>query len=120
MISDGEPTDGDPSKDLSGLREAGITIVACFVTNEDVTEPRTLVSSPDNGWGAGTRLMWDIASALDLSSPFARYLVEHGWTVAEGSRLFVQVNHSAVLKEFVSAVAVQSDGYAATLAPKGR
>jgi hypothetical protein len=113
-------TKGDPSHDFARLREAGVTIVSCFVTNEDVAEARTLIGLPDPGWSNGTRLMWEIASALDFTTPFAHHLVENGWNLKEGSKLFVQANHSEVLKEFVSAVAVQSESGAAALGPKGR
>ena len=120
VISDGEPTDGHPNKDFLILKEAGVIVASCFVTDNDITEPRTLISSPDMKWPNGTRLMWDIASELDTSQPFAHYLIEHGWKVPKGSRLFIQVNHSEVLNEFVCAVTVQSQGHAALFIPKGR
>jgi hypothetical protein len=103
LLSDGEPTDGDPLPDLTAIRAAGVTIVSCFVTSRDVADPRVLRSAPDRTWPEGARLMFEAASALDDEGEFAAYLLRQGWRTEKGARLFVQANHSDVLEEFVRA-----------------
>ena len=43
VISDGEPTDGDPREYIEKVRNSNVTVIACFVTDDDVTEPKKLV-----------------------------------------------------------------------------
>jgi hypothetical protein len=101
VISDGAPTDGDPRDAFDAIRQSGVNIVACFVTDEDIADPRALRGSSLPGWPDGARLMWEIASPLDESSQIAHYLLAHGWSLEPNARLFVQANHSDVLAEFV-------------------
>jgi hypothetical protein len=104
IISDGEPTDGDPQPHFKTLSDAGVTIVSCYVTNRDVADPRILLASSDPTWETGAKLMFEAASPLDENGQFASYLLRHGWTIEKNARMFVQINHSDVLEEFVSAV----------------
>lgn len=101
VISDGMPTDGDPREPLQELRDSGVSVVACFVTSDDIASPRVLHGAPVSSWPEGARLMWDISSPIDESGPAARYLLSNGWSIEPNARLFVQANHSDVLKEFV-------------------
>lgn len=120
VISDGEPTDGDPSKTFGAIEQTGVTIVSCFVTDGDIAEPRTLVAAQQPGWTDGAKLMFRIASRLDDTDPLARALLAHGWTIKEGAKLFVQVNHSEVLAEFVRAVGADIHYSVAGNLPQGR
>ena len=104
VISDGQPTDGDPLPQFRALKDAGVAVVSCYVTNADVADPRMLLGRPDEHWDAGARLMFDAASPLDESGEFASYLLRHGWAIERDAKMFVQINHSDVLEEFVSAV----------------
>ena len=45
--------------------------------------------------------MWELASAMDESSPIIRYLLSLGWSVEADAKLCVQINHADVLREFV-------------------
>jgi hypothetical protein len=120
VISDGEPTDGDPRRAFADMREAGVTIVSCFVTDQDIAEPRALVAARQPHWTAGAGLMFEIASTIDEQDPHARALLGHGWTIEPGARLFVQVNHSEVLAEFVRAIGADIFARDPTLLPEGR
>jgi hypothetical protein len=120
VISDGEPTDGDPRDVFAEIRSAGINIVSCFVTGVDIADPRVLWARPQEGWSDGARLMFDIAAPIDDRGPFARCLLSRGWELESGARLFVQVNHSTVLEEFIriaESFASDAGGY---LLPEGR
>lgn len=104
VISDGQPTDGDPSPYFEKLKETGVLVISCYVTSKDIADPRILLGTADENWPSGAKLMFDVASQLDESSEFAGYLLRHGWTIERNAKMFVQINHSDVLEEFVSAV----------------
>jgi CHAT domain len=104
VISDGDSTDGDPRRIFDDVRAAGVTIVSCFVTDRDVAEPRVLVSTPLREWEIGARVMFDIASPLNEDDALATHLLGEGWLLEPDAKLFVQVNHSEVLEEFVRAI----------------
>jgi hypothetical protein len=48
--------------------------------------------------------MWNIASPIDESAPTTGFLLSNGWSIERGARLFVQVNHSDVMREFMRVV----------------
>lgn len=104
IISDGEPTDGEPRPYAESIKELGVTIVTCFVTSMDVLNPKTLVGNSEGITNAGARLMYDMASPIDENSEYARFLLKKGWTINENGKLFVQINHSSILEEFINVV----------------
>ena len=120
VISDGEPTDGDPSAVFDNIEKTGVTVVSCFVTDADVAEPRSLVASPQTSWSSGAKLMFQIASRLNERDPLARELLAQGWTIEDGAKLFVQVNHSDVLGEFVRAMGADFNASDFAILPEGR
>jgi len=120
VVSDGEPTDGDPRPEFEAIRGSGIVVVSCFVTDDNLADPRVLVGMPQSSWSSGARLMFDIASPIDETGPFARYLLGQGWAIERGARLFVQVNHSTVLEEFVRMIGTQLSDAGVELLPEGR
>jgi hypothetical protein len=120
VVSDGEPTDGDPRPAFSDIRNGGVEIVSCFVTGADIADPRILWAKPQAGWSEGARLMFDIATPIDDRGPFARCLLSRGWELEAGAKLFVQVNHSTVLEEFIRIAESFASGAADSLLPEGR
>lgn len=104
VLSDGEPTDG-PAPQVASLAAKlasdGVLIVSCYVTDQDITAPRTLYNAIGANWPAGATLMFQCASALPKNSPFEAYLSEHHWSCPAGARLFTQVNQSEILAEFL-------------------
>ncbi|WP_437316241.1 VWA domain-containing protein [Sorangium sp. So ce385] len=42
VLSDGESTDGDPREPVRCLKEQGVTIVSCFLTDADIADPRVV------------------------------------------------------------------------------
>lgn len=101
VISDGSPTDGNPRDIFKEIESEGITIISCFVTDDDIADPRVLFGKPQVSWNEGAQLMWEIASEVEPSTPFSRYLLSQGWSIEKDAHLFVQVNHSEVLEEFL-------------------
>lgn len=105
VLSDGEPTDSSYEDILAcadQLKNRGILIFSCYVTNSDITEPRHIYGAASNSWPKGARLMFDCASPLPPNTPFEEYMREHKWTVEECGRLFTQINQSEVLSEFLN------------------
>ncbi len=119
LVSDGEPTDGDPLPKFKELRDHGVTVVTCYVTNHDVVSPRLLRRSPEPTWPKEAKLMFDGASPLEEHDVFSRQLLRSGWVIEPQARLFLQVNHSELLADFVQTVA---STFAPTVdvLPKGR
>ncbi len=120
MISDGEPTDGDPRTDFAEIRSSGVDVVSCFLTDSDVSDPRTLVGRPGPEWPSGARLMWEISSAIDENSAAASYFLSQGWSIEPDARMFVQINHSDVLREFTGLVTQRTAHGTQQLLPQGR
>ena len=101
VLSDGEATDGDPIPLSAAIKAAGISIISCFVTDQDITRPRVLFGESDDQWSKGARTMFEIASPSSADSLFAEFLKNRGWHVEEGAQFFAQVNHSKILEEFI-------------------
>jgi hypothetical protein len=77
-----------------------------LITNQDITNSRTLVGNleliaKDN---PGAKLMFDIASELDMNHRFTRFFLNSGWMIEENAKLFAQVNHSQALDEFIRVI----------------
>lgn len=119
LISDGEPTDGDPQDLARRIRELGVTLICCYIKSEDVGEARTLFSDEGANWPAGARKMFNMASLLPEDSPLKLYLLRQGWTIPENAKTFIQVNRSDILEELVGlALSPIEAGY--QLLPKGQ
>jgi hypothetical protein len=102
LVSDGEPSDGDPLPLLEQLHQSGVIIASCFVTNTNVTEPRRLYSTSRTDWPAAAKLMFNAASVLTDEDLYREYLERAGWVIEDGARLFVQVNHTETIEDFLT------------------
>jgi hypothetical protein len=104
ILSDGAPTDGDPLQALEELKPLGVTVISCFVTDQDIANPRVLFGEPESQWSCGAKLMFDMASIVEENSAFTNFLLRKNWIIKPNARLFVQVNHSVILEEFIRVV----------------
>jgi|GEM_PF-2590847 len=110
ILSDGEPTDSHSSgySDIISiaekLKKLGVTIISCYVTDRNITEPRRLYSDSQNNWPLGANLMLKCSSTLSSDSSFTNYLREYHWRFENGAKLFNQVNQSELLTEFMQMV----------------
>jgi hypothetical protein len=102
LVSDGEPTDGDPRPALERIKAQGVFVASCLVTDADMTEPRRLYAEPRSEWNQAARLMFDAASAVEEDDLYRELLEGQGWSVAEKARLFTQINHSEMMDEFLT------------------
>ena len=107
VLSDGTPTDASAAEVIgiaNSLRNMGILVVSCYVTDSNIMEPRHLYGNPKPYWADGASLMFDCASIVPPGSSFRSYLIELGWLIEENGRLFTQVGRSERLSEFMSII----------------
>jgi CHAT domain/von Willebrand factor type A domain len=104
VVSDGGSQDNDSLSIAQSLKALGVTIISCFITDADITQPKTLVGNMAETVISSAKLMFDLASPADLESRFARFLLQKGWAIEVNAKLFVQVNHSHVLDEFIHVI----------------
>jgi hypothetical protein len=120
LISDGRFAQQDPSPLAQQLQQMGVMIVSCLISPEDLSDPRQLRNTIAPSWGPEAATMFQLSSPLPEQSEVQRYLLTHGWTIEPQARLFVQVNHTTVLKEFVRVVlSLLEDSEAARALPPG-
>ncbi len=110
LVSDGEPTDGDPMSALTRIRSQGVFVASCLVTDAEVTEPRRLYAEPCAEWNRAARLMFEAASAVEDDDVYRELLEGQGWLVAPKSRLFTQINHSEMIDEFLALAFSRAQG----------
>lgn len=110
LVSDGEPTDGDPRPALERIRLQDVFVASCLVTDADVTEPRRLYAEPCPVWSEAARLMFEAASVVGDDEVYRELLEGQGWLVAEKSRLFTQINHSEMMNEFLTLAFSRTQG----------
>jgi hypothetical protein len=120
LVSDGMPTDGNPSKLFDLVKSIGTCIVTCFVSADDVLEPHVLYAQERQHWSDGARLMFAAASPMDDQSSVARELLARGWHIEPGAKLFIQINHSELLREFTDAITTSFLLPSSDLLPAGR
>ena len=104
LLSDGEPTDGDPLPIALELKRQNVHIVSCYITDEPVSQPRVLHAAWQDTWSKGAKLMYNMASNVEDVSVFLGFLRELGWKIPMKAKSFVQINHPDVLDEFVGIV----------------
>lgn len=104
VLSDGDPTDGNPFPIAEEIKKLGVTIITCFVTDSDISDPKVLLGKKEEHWNSATKLMFDMASIIEGKNVFVDFLLNKGWKIAKDARLFVQVNHSSVMEEFINVV----------------
>ncbi|MBX5459036.1 MAG: CHAT domain-containing protein [Thermogemmatispora sp.] len=120
LISDGKFAQQDPLPLAQQLQRMGVTIISCLISPQDLSDPRQLRNAIAPSWGPEAAVMFELASPLPEQSEVWRHLLRHGWTIYPQARLFVQANHTTVLKEFVRVVlSLLEDSQAARAFPKG-
>lgn len=107
ILSDGLPTDGSSEsivKIAERMKQEGVLIVSCYVTEDNIIEKRKLYGSYLPDWSAGAKLMFDCSSILPDEPSFISYLDETNWNVEPKGRLFTQINQSEILSEFMNLI----------------
>jgi hypothetical protein len=110
LVSDGEPTDGDPRSALERIRGGGVFVASCLVTDADVTKPRHLYAEARPEWDTAARLMFEAASAVEEDDLYRELLEGRGWSIEPNSHIFIQINHPAMMDEFFSLAFSRTQG----------
>jgi hypothetical protein len=111
ILSDGISSDGNPLPVAKELHDLGVTIVTCFLTAENIQNPKCLLdsSSGHNLEGQGQRVLFEMSSTMKNTHTPISYLVDAEWTLPPSgeSRLFIQANSLEVVNEFCAIVVSQ-------------
>ncbi|XP_068747200.1 uncharacterized protein [Montipora capricornis] len=108
ILSDGMPSDGQYERHshLQELSRLGVKIVSCFITHENIPNPRYLYGIPRGNWKEPAKFMFGISSIMTTQeiprALFAKKKEGKEWDIDISNneiRLFFQVNHPDVIKE---------------------
>jgi hypothetical protein len=102
IISDGEFKSNTPQYEADLLKQAGVTILCCYVSNSNVMKKLPTKVKPD--WLQGAKMMFEISSQLDTNDEFANSLKKEGFLLEEGMKLLFQINYSDRLERILNAV----------------
>jgi hypothetical protein len=105
IISDGEVIDRvHPLPVVEELKRLGVTIICCFLANKNIRRPWVLRRRPIWLWPSDAKLMFSMASSVDEWPEFGKQLRDSRFIVKKHAQLFVQINHSEYLENFINAV----------------
>ncbi len=105
MISDGEVIDRvHPLPVVEELKRLGVTIICCFLANKNIRRPWILRRRAKWLWPSDAKLMFSMASSVDEWPEFGEQLGDSRFIVKKHAQLFVQINHSEYLENFINAV----------------
>lgn len=107
LVSDGQPTDTnlvDLPLLADKIKQRGIPIICCFITNRNIARPWILRNSPGLFWSEAAQLMFTISSSADEYPELAEQLKESRFVVRKQAKLFIQPNHSDYIRNFVEAL----------------
>ena len=111
ILSDGASGDGDPCPIAQELKELGVSIVTCYLTDADIQQPKRLLDAEDPTWGSrgGQLALFEMSSTMHNTHTPVSYLVDAGWELplSGESRLFVRANSLDVVNELCSIVVSQ-------------
>ncbi len=106
IISDGEVIDRvqHPLPAVEELKRLGVTIICCFLANKNIRRPWVLRRRAIWLWPSDAKLMFSMASSVDEWPEFGEQLRDSRFIVKKHAQLFVQINHSEYLENFINAV----------------
>ncbi len=107
IISDGLPTDTgivDIAMLAEQIKQVGIPIVCCLVTNKNVGRPWLLRRKAGWFWPKAAYLMFSMASSVDEWPEFGRRLQESRFVLKKQAKLFIQINHAEYLQNVIEAI----------------
>ena len=112
ILSDGEPTDIDGFflKELQArnrLKSLGVCIVCCFISQNNLPDPKRLYSVLQNNWPKHARFLFQLSSAVQTQCLPRTVLLKQGWTIDienNETKLFFQVNHPSITEDVTKLV----------------
>jgi hypothetical protein len=104
IVSDGESTDGLPTMESREMQHLGTTVVGAYLTSNDVAGPKKRYDKPLDSWPDGARTLFEMSSPVGEDGTALALLQAKGWEASFESRLFIQLNQSQIMSEFMSAI----------------
>jgi hypothetical protein len=104
VISDGDSTDGTPVDECEAMMAEGVIVIGGYLKSSDVTEPKTLYARPLSSWPNGAKTLFECCSKIGEDGAVLGVFSSKGWKAAAGDRLFVQLNQSEMLSDFLSSI----------------
>jgi hypothetical protein len=105
VISDGEFETDSPLTSAFLLKQAGVTIVSCYITNRNIMTK--LVSRRSKRWPDGAKRLFKMASTVDEQNQWVKAIERNGFRVPEGVKLFYQINQSDLLGDILQSILVE-------------
>ncbi len=93
LLSDGESADGDPREIARRLRDSNVTIVTCFLTSDNLENPRRLLDPQTKFQDrSGRQVLFNMSSSMKNTHTPVSYLTDTEWELplSGESSLFVQ------------------------------
>lgn len=98
VVSSGISVDGDPRPIFRAIRDSGVTVLTCFVSDQQSGFSRLFYDDVDPEWSEGERLLWDISSRLsDIPCELTRALGPASASVALFTRTSVNAAASHLI-----------------------
>ena len=101
ILSDGMPGDGsNPPKQK--LAELGVKVISCFITAENISDPKHLYSDECPQWSQPAKFMFDMSSTIPTELLPRTIFVKRDWkieTTNNETRLFMQINHPDIIED---------------------
>ncbi|OXA54703.1 hypothetical protein Fcan01_10566 [Folsomia candida] len=104
LVTDGDATDGDPTRFAAPLASRKIQVLTVLLTSNNIPFPRKLYFDLDPNWVPAHKKMFALSSAVDNTNSALSILLERGWELSPRgkNRLFVQANHPVIVDEFTA------------------
>ncbi|MGH2638084.1 MAG: hypothetical protein ACRDF4_02180, partial [Rhabdochlamydiaceae bacterium] len=105
FLSDGEFSSYQFAPFKQQLEELGVKIVSCYLSKRAFTNNyRILHGTAKDQWSEEAQELWKFASLADMPEKGLSTLTSRGWHIEEDARLFLQINHSTMLTDFLAVI----------------
>ena len=105
VLSDGNLTDGGqdvPIPSIPKLKQSGVQIISCYVTQNRIEQPKRLFSTECTDWDSATKFMFHLSSEKKTQEIPLTVFIKKGWKVDVANnttKLFAQINHPDLLRD---------------------
>ncbi len=102
IISDGEFDSNFPKVTAQLLKQEGVSIVGCYVSEQDVLSK--LASQWQYTWPEGAKNLFEISSLADEQNTLAKLGLQEEVRFPKSAKLFYQINQSELLEDLMEAI----------------
>ncbi len=100
LLTDGQSSDGDPKEIAEQIKQLGVTIVTCFLTDQHLDDPYRCYDDSENSSPLSPVLLEMSSTKHNNDSPMY-YLADAGWKLplSGESRLYIEANTLEIVNE---------------------